>query len=307
MNFGLLVVGLGLLSFPALAASRSSRLPPAEWARVAVLAIGLGALAIYTGLVMTAVLPVLHVLELEGLSVICDPVVHSLMIGGPLVGWTAAVLTGIVTAVGLHAAFRSRRAVRSATIEPWLGQHSDEGDYELVVVPTDALVAVGVPGLRPQVVISEGLMAELDATRLQAVIAHEVAHLSLRHRRFLVVVTIVERALGVLPFVRRSASAARESLEIWADDAAVRSTDATEQTLHSALVAVSTASDAVLHGERSSGPTRARRLSDPAPCFSAPARGLAYLPVGALMCGAATLLVGWVLSSHHMLALGRYC
>ena len=46
MNFGLLVVGLGLLAFPAALSRWSHRLPPAEWARVATLALILGGLSV---------------------------------------------------------------------------------------------------------------------------------------------------------------------------------------------------------------------------------------------------------------------
>lgn len=308
MNFGLLLVGFGLLVFPGLVGRWALRFPAAEWVRVATLALGLGALCVYAGLVMTSLPPVLHLLQLEGMFGICDPVVHSLMIGGTPVGWTTAVLAVVLTAAGVQALRRSRRAAKLAHIEPWLGDHSDEGSYELVVVPTPALIAVGVPGSLPQVVVSQGLVDELDNTLLQAVVGHEVAHLHLRHRRFLVLVAVVERMLGMLPFVRRSAAATRQSLEVWADDFAIRSASATERSLHSALLTV-----AETDAQRADGPslaavtTRARRLINPMPCLSAVTRGLTYLPVGGLLCGAAVLAVGWTLSSHHMLNLGGYC
>lgn len=307
MNFGLLLVGFGLLVFPGLVGPWAARFPAAEWARVATLALGLGALCVYAGLVMTSLPPVLHMLQLEGLFGICDPVVHSLMIGGPPVGWTTAVLAVVLTAVGMQALHRSRRAAKLARIEPWLGDHSDEGAYELVIIPTPALIAVGVPGSVPQVVVSQGLVDELDSAPLQAVVGHEVAHLHLRHRRLLVLVAIVERTLGILPLVRRSAIAIRQSLEVWADDFAIRSACATEGSLHTALLTV-----ARTDAQRADGPshavaTRARRLIHPSPCISAVARGLTYLPAGGLLCGAAVLAVGWMLSSHHMLNLGGYC
>lgn len=308
MNFGLLLVGFGLLIFPGLVGRRASRFPAAEWARVATLALGLGALSVYAGLVMTSLPPALHMLELEGLFGICDPVVHSLMIGGPLVGWTTAVLAVLLTAAGTQALRRSRRAAKLARIEPWLGDHSDEGTYELVIVPTPALIAVGVPGPLPQVVVSQGLVDELDSPSLRAVVGHEVAHLHLRHRRFLVLVAVVERMLGILPLVRRSAMATRQSLEVWADDFAIRSACATEGSLHSALLTVASTDGQPADGSSLAAvTTRARRLINPSPCLSAVTRGLTYLPAGGLLFGAAVLAVGWTLSSHEMLNLGGYC
>jgi len=308
MNFGLLLVGLALLSFPAFVGPRAGRLPPAEWARVATLAVGLGAVCVYAGLIATTLPPVLHMLQLEGLFGICDPVVHSLMIGGPPVGWTAAVLATLITVSGVQALRRNRRATRVARIEPWFGSHSDRAEYELVVIPTPALVAMGVPGDVPQVIVSEGLVGELDGVRLQAVVEHEVAHLRLQHHRYLAVVAIVERALGMVPLVRRSALAIRQSLEVWADDHAVASAKACEQTLHSALLTVATRTFSPTD-QRSVADvmTRAQRLIHPAPCLSATVRGLTYLPAGGLLCGAAVFAIGWVLSSHQMLNLGGYC
>jgi Zn-dependent protease with chaperone function len=308
MNFGLLLVGLALLSFPALVGPRSGRLPPAEWARVATTALALGAVCVYAGLIATTLPPVLHMLQLEGLFGICDPVVHSLMIGGPPVGWAAAVLAALITMSGIQALRRNRRATRVARIEPWLGTHSERAGYDLVVIPTPALVAMGVPGDVPQIIVSEGLVSELDDARLQAVVEHEAAHLRLQHHRYLAVVAIVEKALRMAPFVRRSALAIRQSLEVWADDRAVATARASEQTLHSALLTVATSTFSP-SDEYSVGHvmTRARRLIHPAPCLSATVRGLTYLPAGGLLCGAAVLAIGWVLSSHQMLSLGGYC
>jgi hypothetical protein len=308
MNFGLLLVGLALLSFPAFVGSRAGRFPPAEWARVATMAFGLGAVCVYAGLIATTLPPALHTLQLEGLFGICDPVVHSLMIGGPPVGWTAAVLAAVITVSGVQALRRNRRATRVARIEPWFGRHSDEADYELVVIPTPALVAMGVPGDVPQVIVSEGLVGELDGVRLLAVVEHEVAHLRLQHHRYLAVAAIVERALGILPLVRRSAMAVRQSLEVWADDDAVSSPRASERTLHAALLTVATKTSRPTEQHSIADVmTRARRLIHPAPCLSATVRGLTYLPAGGLLCGAAVFAIGWALSSHQMLNLGGYC
>jgi hypothetical protein len=255
---------------------------------------------------MTALPPLLHTLHLEGLLAVCDPVVHSLMLGGPLVGWTAVLLTAAIGALALAAFDTSRRAVRRARIEPWLGRHVHADDYELVVLPTSAFVAFGVPGSAPQVVISEGLVGELEPTRLAAVIGHELAHHRLHHRRYVVTTVIVDRTLGLLPFVRRSTEALKESLEVWADDFAVESRGTTREALHDALVVV-TGAHARPAGSEVRLRTRATRLTDVVRRSPVTTRGLTYLPAGALACCGALLAVAWALSSHDMLALGGYC
>jgi Zn-dependent protease with chaperone function len=308
MNFGLLLVGAALMAFPAAVGRRAGRLPSAEWTRVSVFALVLGAWCAYTGLLMTATPPVLHSLDLEGVLSICDPVVHNLMIGGPLVGWAAAGLAAVVTACAIQALQRTRRAPRVARVQPSLGEHISHGDYELVVLPTHALIAVGIPGPVPQVVVSQGLMDQLDPTRVEAVIGHELAHLRLGHRPLLVAVTVVERALGLVPLVRRSAQVVRQALETWADDVAVEHADATEPALHAALVAVASAQRSPwdLH-EYEAVATRAHRLLHPSPCLPATVRGLTYLPAGGLLFGAAALAVGWALTSQQMVSVSGYC
>jgi hypothetical protein len=307
MNFGLLIVGLGLLAFPAALARWSDRLPAAEWARVATVVLVLGGLSVYAGLVMTTLPPLLHLVQLEGLVGICDPVVHELMIGGTFVGWVAAILAAGMTVGAMVAVRRSRRALARARVEPWWGEHSDVDGYELVVIPTPTLVALGVPGPRPQVVVSQGLVAELDPPRLRAVVAHEVAHLRLHHRIYLVAIAMVEHTVGALPVIRRSTAAIRATLEVWADEEALHSDRVTERSLRSALLTVAGHGDE--QGDHSPAAVRTRvgRLADPVPCLSATARGLTYLPAGGLLLGAAVLAVSWTLASQQMLNLGGYC
>jgi hypothetical protein len=306
MNFGLILIGLALLAFPGIWASRSRGCPPHEWTRVAGWAIGIGGVCVLVGLTMTALPPVLHTVQLEGLLAVCDPVVHSLMLGGAFVGWTAVVLTLVMSVVAATAIRTSRRLVRRARIEPYLGRHVRGDDYELVVLPTSELLAFGVPGALPQVVVSEGMVMEFDPERLDAVIGHEVAHHRLGHRRYMVAVAVVERTLGLLPFVRRSAEAVRESLEVWADDSAVESHNATREALHAALLAVTASSSPGSDGAAALQ-TRTTRLTEPFRCSPIATRGLTYLPAGALACSAAVLVAGWMLSSHQMFALGGYC
>jgi hypothetical protein len=268
---------------------------------------GIGALCVGIGIVMTAVPPVLHAVNLEGVVAICDPVVHRLMLGGPFVGWSAVALVVVAAFLVAASVKTSHRALGRARIELCLGDHAFRGDYELVILPTRELLAFGVPGHLPQVVISEGLVAELSPDRLDAVIGHEVAHHRLGHRRYLVMTVVIERTLGWIPIVRRSTDVLRETLEVWADDAAVGSAAKCREALHGALVHVS-ATDADISASRSTAlQNRADRLRGLWRCSPVVRRGLTYLPVGALALCAAVLATGWALSSQQMLALGGYC
>ena len=307
MNFALVVVGLALAAFPGAFASRSHRFPAQEWARVCALALTVGGACVGVGLVMTALPPLLHAVHLEGVVAICDPVVHRLMLGGPFVGWSAVVLIVLAVAVVAAAIRTSHLALGRARIELWLGDHVFRGDYELVILPTPELLAFGVPGDLPQVVVSEGLVADLGPNGLDAVVGHEVAHHRLGHRRYLVLTVLLDRTLGWLPLVRRSTDALRESLEVWADDVAVASIAASREALHDALVHVASVEDHTWASQSRGVQNRADRLRGLWRCSPVSRRGLAYLPAGALACCAAVLAAGWTLSSQHMLAVGGYC
>ncbi len=204
MTLAIVLVGLLLLIFPGAFARRAWHCPPAEWARVTALALAVGAATVYLGLVLTALPTVLEGVHLDGIASICGDVLRRLTWGQEPVGWTAAVISVALPVLAVRALLHARRSARRAHIEPWLGEHVDHGEYELVLVPVRALVAVGVPGRQPQVVISTGLVSELDEPRLDAVIRHEVAHHRLGHRRSLVLASVIDRAFRLVPFVSRS-------------------------------------------------------------------------------------------------------
>ena len=93
------------------------------------------------------------------------------------------------------------------------------------VVAHDLPVAYCLPGMRPRVVVSRGVLAALQEDELRAVLDHELAHLAARHD------------LVVLPFLALGATfprlagvrAAREQVallvEVLADDSAARRHD----------------------------------------------------------------------------------
>lgn len=308
MTLAIVLVGLLLLMSPGVVADRAGRCPPAEWSRVTALSLALGATAVYIGVVLTALPTLLGGAHLHVVASICGDVLHQLSWGQAPVGWTAAVLAVALPVLATRALLHAHRSARRARIEPWLGEHVDEGDFELVVLPVPALVAVGVSGRRPQVVISTGLVSELDEPRLGAVIRHEAAHLRLGHRRYLVLAIVVERTFRLVPFVGRSVYVLRDAIEQWADADAVARTPAGASNLREAIFAVARVTD---HGAGASAPgqlaTRARRLQTEGATGNVLVRGFTYLPAGALGMTTCGLLGIWVAASHHFLTLSRYC
>ena len=121
---------------------------------------------------------------------------------------------------------------------------------ELVVRPSTELpdtrllehpapVAFCIPGARPLLVLSSGMVAELDDGQLAAVVAHERAHLREHHHLLLLPFVAWEAALPVLPAAARAHAAVRELVEMRADDVALASLSGAEsrRTLARAIVA----------------------------------------------------------------------
>ena len=102
-----------------------------------------------------------------------------------------------------------------------------------------APVAFCIPGARPLLVLSSGMVAELDEAELAAVVAHERAHLREHHHLYLLPFVAWEAALPVLPAAGRAHAAVRELVEMRADDVALHDLDGTDprRTLAQAIVA----------------------------------------------------------------------
>lgn len=90
------------------------------------------------------------------------------------------------------------------------------------VVPSERRAAYAAGVRRPVAVVTSAVLDPLGPEEQQAVVEHEAAHIRLGHPRLLVLASVIERAYGVLPPVRRRCSALRLALEAAADDEAVR-------------------------------------------------------------------------------------
>jgi hypothetical protein len=126
-------------------------------------------------------------------------------------GLVLLVLSGLV----LRTAIRYRRWCRDLAVE--LDRHSAEPG--VVVLPGAEPVAFSALGRGGRIAISSGMLAALDPPERHALLAHEQAHLRLRHHHFLIAVTL---SGNLNPLLRPLCSAAGFALERWADEAAAR-------------------------------------------------------------------------------------
>lgn len=216
---GLLVLAtLGLMALPTITRRWGQRLQPLEWVRINAVSVLGGALMLELALLLCA-RPALSRSPYLG-EWIASAQPRHFFPGGPWAGWLslgAAILLPAGAAIGLLQARRHRLTMRAG---PSLGAHLLRDDYELVVLPTDELVAVAVPGKPAQVIVSAAVESVLTPIQFRAVVEHEAAHLRGGHSRYLLLAAAVERAYWFFPIVRSSLMTLRVALECAADHAA---------------------------------------------------------------------------------------
>src|SRR3954470_11560228 len=146
----------------------------------------------------------------------------------------AAELLGVLVLSWVRTARtrRRHRALLELVVQP-----AAHPDARLLDHP--APVAFCIPGARPLLVLSSGMVAELDDDQLAAVVAHERAHLREHHHLLLLAFVAWKAALPVLPAAERAYAAVRELVEMRADDVALRPLDGAtpRRTLAEAIVA----------------------------------------------------------------------
>lgn len=172
------------------------------------------------------------------------------------------------------------------------------GQRDVYVVDADEPTAYCVAGAPPAIVVTTGAIAALDSDELQAVLAHERAHLDGHHPR---IVTALRGLALVFPRVRlmtRGAADVARLLEMCADDAAARRFG--EHTLLTGLMALAGATPAQALGAADVALlNRAERLAlPPAPWTRLGARAglfaattvIALAPITTFALGASGLL-----------------
>ncbi|MGY2079289.1 M56 family metallopeptidase [Modestobacter sp. SYSU DS0657] len=110
---------------------------------------------------------------------------------------------------------------------------------ETLLLDHPAPVAFCIPGAKPLLVLSSGMVAELPRDQLAAVVAHERAHLREHHHLLLLPFVAWRAALPVLPAADRAHDAVRDLVEMRADDVALDSLPGPDprRTLAAAIVA----------------------------------------------------------------------
>lgn len=115
--------------------------------------------------------------------------------------------------LGLVAMFVSAGVTaRRHRVRPRITTRSD-----LVVLATDEPMAYAVPGRPGRVVVSRGMLRNLDPQERRVLLAHERAHLRYRHHRYL---WIADVSAAVLPVLAPLRNRVRFATERWADEAA---------------------------------------------------------------------------------------
>ena len=291
-------LGLVLLAAPAIPAQLPHRVPAGEWALLVIAVLAIGA-AVLLGALALAAFPVFAwLIGAPGLVDHCRGVLAPLAADPNLLGWIALAFGTVVVCRLVSGAWRALDDARCAQVEPWLGEHVEQDEFELVVLPTTEVVAFGVPSRPPQVVVSSGLVATLRPSETAAVIDHEAAHHRLHHSRHLAVLAGIEKAFAWYPPMSRSADVARAAIETWAD-AETGVDDVSRTALRRALADMGRPT--VRTNER------LRRLTLPPRLRHPVARFVSYAPVMALVVLAAVIVTGWFTEAHHAVALGHDC
>ncbi len=233
MGAAFLAGAIGLLALPT--AIRHMSLRPRGAARMSLLSLVSASALLETGFVACAI----------ALCAICTEALfggkhNHFFPGGRIAGLVSlalAVAFPIALAIGL---MRARWRTRTMHLEPWVGSHVRLMGFDVAVLPTPAVIAYSTATKSPQIVVSEGLLDTLSPAELEAVLAHEAAHLHLRHGRLLLPVAALEPIAAVAPPLRTSLAATRFTVERWADEQAI-DFGGTRSSLISALQLVSTA------------------------------------------------------------------
>jgi hypothetical protein len=171
------------------------------------------------------------------LAALCQKLIHDTLALGHPGGIAAALVLLTVGARGGMGVWSVWRGRRAASFESWVGVHHRGTDHDLVILPTAEPIAMSSAAPRRRIILSAGLVTALCAEELEMVIRHELSHMSRHHHRYLELATIIEKALGWLPFVGSSVQTLRLGLERWADEEAAGSDPASRGILRSALLA----------------------------------------------------------------------
>jgi len=188
--------------------------------------------------------------------------------GGGAVAWSGLALAAAVAAWTVVIAVTHLRAVRGQAVRTaqavrLVGQPDPELGVVLVEHLQPAVYCVAGP--HPTVVMTKGALQALDPGQVDAVLAHERAHLACHHHRFLAIARIGRQVFPFIPLMRDAAGQVARLAEMHADDAATAGRDT--RPLATALVVLASAGAGPVPALAAAGPdavARIQRLLAPA-------------------------------------------
>ncbi len=313
MSVFLLVVAVGLLALPGVSLRPSRRISPQRYVGAVALSVMSGAVFIEAALSLAAVPTILRAFGLTELASLCERVAGHLVPGGAVTGWAAtgaAVALPIAMALGVHRTARDRRVLwdYAGVLGRSIG-HVDQA--EVVVVDAARSLALALPGEPARVVVTAGLVQELDEREIRAVIEHERAHIDLGHHGHRLVLAGLSRCFGWLPPFQRSIQAWRFGLERAADERAAGATPQDRTAVRNAIRKVATAPLPVSWAGLAFSPSilteeRMRMLAQ-APCGSSFAAAAVWVGVVSAIALAGAVLVAWIGHTHHLAVVAPFC
>jgi len=194
----------------------------------------------------------------------------------------AALLTGhLVLTLGRSAWRLGRQRQRHREMLAFLSR--PEAGPGTAVIDSDTPLAYCLPGATQLTVLSSGLLRSLSPRELDAVLAHESAHLEQRHDLLLLAFTSWHAALPWLPTTRLAVRAVGELVEELADDAALRRSGRAELLGALAVVAAAALPDDAGRGSAPAppaAPTASEAAASPAVPAEASRAGLLRAAAG---------------------------
>ncbi|WP_285741109.1 M56 family metallopeptidase [Lentzea sp. NBRC 105346] len=136
-----------------------------------------------------------------------------------------ALLTGLLVRlaiVGVHSARRRAAARQEHLAVLRVAGRREAGAHTTLWLEHDHPFAFSLAGKPGVVVATEGLRRHLTPAQVDAVLAHEHAHLDGRHHQLITIADAVAATLPFLPLFKRAAAAIREFVEMAADLTAAR-------------------------------------------------------------------------------------
>jgi Zn-dependent protease with chaperone function len=213
----------------------------------------------------------------------------------------AAAVLGLTAVTALsHLRATRRQAMRHSQAARLVGRFQPGTGAMLIDYPQPAAYCVAGP--QPTVVLTTGALEALDPDQLDAVLAHERAHLEGHHHLLMALARIGRRVLPFIPLMRCADAQVARLVEMHADDAATR--DRAPGPLVTALVIMATGGSPApgLAAAATDAAARIHRLLTPAQPVSPARQLLLRAAVGIL---ALTPLLLALTPAVIALALGR--